>query len=528
MPLRCLPVIVSLLCLAASGGAQSSRSAYNPSHPRQASGYLFQTTTRIVLTDVTVTDHKGNPVRGLTASDFSIFDNGHPQRILSFKEHVTAPVTQIAPASASVSGLYSNDFVRTLPPVLNILVIDTTNIRIVDQMYLNYELTRLLKRLPPGEPLAVYWRIGPSSILLQPFTENRALLIAAVHKALPHFRPAEREYDTDFATLEKIIADFGRYPGRKNVLWFTGGSTLFLRPDPVGFAVMPDPDSSAERNALRRVYDQLEADRIAIDPVDARGLTMETGPRTWAQRALMNNIAMATGGQAYYQDNGLDEITGHWLATSGDFYTITYSPSDFKLNHRWHKVKVQLNLRGTHDTLSYRRGYFADDNKNLNGFENSSKPRAVLLANGETIEKPDLRSRPIVFYARVVPAATASLAPLSPDMRQKPQRGTIPYDVHYLLPARAFASHMVAGQAEFSLGLAAIVFNSSGTAASRLVNEVTESVDPTDLQKAARPLIAVDQEINLHKGQNYLYLAVWDTSTGRLGTLQVVYKVRKR
>lgn len=30
-----------------------------------------------------------------------------------------------------------------------------------------------------------------------------------------------------------------------------------------------------------------------------------------------------------------------------------------------------------------------------------------------------------------------------------------------------------------------------------------------------------------HKGQNYLYMALWDTGTGRLGTLQDPFKVAK-
>jgi hypothetical protein len=40
-----------------------------------------------------------------------------------------------------------------------------------------------------------------------------------------------------------------------------------------------------------------------------------------------------------------------------------------------------------------------------------------------------------------------------------------------------------------------------------------------------KALIPVDQQINLHKGQKYLYLAVWDMTSGRLGTLQIPLKV---
>ena len=38
-------------------------------------GYTIQTGARVVLTDVTVTDKSGNPVRGLPVSAFHVFDN---------------------------------------------------------------------------------------------------------------------------------------------------------------------------------------------------------------------------------------------------------------------------------------------------------------------------------------------------------------------------------------------------------------------------------------------------------------------
>jgi VWFA-related protein len=41
----------------------------------------------VVLTDVVVTDKHGNPVTGLTRSDFRIMDNGKAQTLASFEEH---------------------------------------------------------------------------------------------------------------------------------------------------------------------------------------------------------------------------------------------------------------------------------------------------------------------------------------------------------------------------------------------------------------------------------------------------------
>jgi hypothetical protein len=86
------------LASVAQSNKTSTKSAQQP-------GYTFQAGTRIVLTDVTVTDRKGNPIRGLKASDFQIFDNNKPQLLASFEEHTATSVAPIEPASTTPRGL---------------------------------------------------------------------------------------------------------------------------------------------------------------------------------------------------------------------------------------------------------------------------------------------------------------------------------------------------------------------------------------------------------------------------------------
>jgi hypothetical protein len=72
------------------------------------------------------------------------------------------------------------------------------------------------------------------------------------------------------------------------------------------------------------------------------------------------------------------------MDSSNDFYTLSYSPHDFRYDNSWHKVKVTLN--GNAYNLSYRHGYFADGNDPHNKAEDPqpSGSRTKLLANGET------------------------------------------------------------------------------------------------------------------------------------------------
>ena len=135
--------------------------------------------------------------------------------------------------STSAAGVYSNDYLLHLPPVLNIVLIDIGNLEMADQMYLNYELTKFLNEQAEGQPLAIYLRTGSGCFLVQPFTSDHKLLLDAVHKAIPRFPPHDREHLTDFDTLRQVAASLSQLPGRKNVLWFSGGSTSFLMPDAI-------------------------------------------------------------------------------------------------------------------------------------------------------------------------------------------------------------------------------------------------------------------------------------------------------
>lgn len=310
--------------------------------PPNPGGYVFHSNTREVLTDVTVTDRHGNPIDGLSRSAFHIFDNERPQQLESFEEHAGAPATVAATGSAP--NVFSNSYLQHLPPSLNVILIDTTTIDIVDQMVLNQQLMRFVNALPVNQSLAIYQRAVDGTILQQNFTSDHNLLLTAIHRAIPHLRQPGAWQASDFGTLEQMAAFLSQMPGRKNVLWFTGGSNLFLKPDP---SVIPPSQ------LLREIYDELETERIALYPIDARGLTVAINTAMAPQHMLMTDMADATGGQAWYDNNGLAQIASHTVDTDSHFYTLTYRPDNLKANNKWHKVKIAVDGGPYH--LSYRQ-----------------------------------------------------------------------------------------------------------------------------------------------------------------------------
>ncbi len=485
--------------------------------------YTIHTGSRLVLTDVTVTDRAGNPVHNLPSSSFHIFDGNVPQSTSSFEEHTAALNKEITPAVpandiAHPKGVYTNDFLLHAPPVLNIIVLDIINIRIEDQMYLSYQLTQYLKNLPPGEMFAIYERGGPVTVLLQGFTSDRALLLAAVHRGLPHFPPLGAIYLSDFETLRQLSNYLGDLPGRKNLLWFSGGSTFFLQPDPTQFQDVV---------AMRRVYDSLEANRIAVYPIDARGLTVNTDTGMLGQHALMSEVAEATGGHAFFNNNGLKEAAAHIAATGGDFYTLTYSPRDYKEDKKWHKVKITLDAADASSyTLSYRRGYFADGYNAT--ARNSAPPVKRLFADGVLgTDQASAHATPIVFKARVIPASDpantppAYLSPPSQGKGAKPRRGAIPYSVHYDVPAESLTITSTHDKKTLEVVVAAFAFNQLGTVVDHRAQSVAITINEEQLRLHPHAEVPLDLDLQLSKGEVYLMLAVIDQASGRSGNIQI-------
>jgi VWFA-related protein len=499
---------------------QSPSQSATQTSPGQST-YTFQTDTRVVLTDVAVTDARGNPVHDLPQSVFHIFDNKRPQVIASFEEHAGIPATTIVPEGTP--GAYNNDYLVHLPPVLNVMLIDIARLDMTDQMYLNYELTKFLNEQPEGQPLAIYLRAGSGVFLLENFTSDRKLLLDALHKAIPRFPPLGSQYLTDFDTLRQIAIALSQLPGRKNVLWFSGGS--FER------TLISDAVPLQNDAAWRDLYDELDQERIAIYPIDARGLMVILRPAVLlalvTQHQIMDQQAQATGGQVFYDNNGLKEATEHFLSTDSSFYTLTYSPHDLRFDNKWHKIRVAVDGGSYH--LSYRTGYFADGS--LRNTEQPLKSRTRLFANGEKLEIPEVNTHPIIFHARVLPASDPSAAKLdkpSGVLHSLPaKKGSVPFSIRYTVPIDAFTMKHVDGKHQVVFGVAVIVLNRDGSLVEHDAQQITMTFKEDAFRRDPNLPITLDQQLNLAKGDQFLSLGVWDTATGRAGSIQIPLEVPK-
>jgi VWFA-related protein len=99
---RSFPWLLGALSLLA-GAQVAGRQSPGPAGHEQA---RFGTRTEAVLVDVSVTDRKGRPITDLKQDDFQVFEDGDPQRILTFARHQPDPNAKPADA-ARAAGLLS-------------------------------------------------------------------------------------------------------------------------------------------------------------------------------------------------------------------------------------------------------------------------------------------------------------------------------------------------------------------------------------------------------------------------------------
>ncbi len=285
----------------------------------------FQSKVPVVLVDIIVTDNHGNPVAGLTKTDFQLLEDGKPQTIASLEEHKTRPV---APAEAPVAaGVITNSPAVVSSDSVNVLLIDGLNTGMQDQTFVHAQILRYLKSIPPGTQAAVFL-LTTRLRMLQGFTTDSSALLAAVNSrdastafASPLLQSESEKQSlqetVDFMeanaagpppsgdltttansinpgnalkqafaeievrltearlrlTLESMQA-LGRYlaafPGRKNVMWVSGSFPIAFLPNPA--QSNPFFSITGFQNDIQRTANLLSRARVAIYPVAAAGL----------------------------------------------------------------------------------------------------------------------------------------------------------------------------------------------------------------------------------------------------------------
>ncbi|MHB8655243.1 MAG: VWA domain-containing protein [Terriglobia bacterium] len=137
--------------------------------------------TQLVQVNVIVDDKHNHTIPGLTRDDFTIFDDGEPQKISVFK------VEQSQPAAALVKlppGIFSNMPERQTgaSPAVTVILLDGLNTSWADQASARLSVIKYLKQLQPNDRVALY-SLGRQLRVLHDFSSDSKALV----QALSHF-----------------------------------------------------------------------------------------------------------------------------------------------------------------------------------------------------------------------------------------------------------------------------------------------------------------------------------------------------
>ncbi|MBB5060278.1 VWFA-related protein [Granulicella aggregans] len=344
------------------------------------------TGTKLVIVDVVVADSRQNPIHNLTASDFSVFENGAPERIKTFEEH-SASTAKAEPPLNLPPGTFTNYTAAPANAALNILLLDTLNTPLTDQTYVHNQLRLFLKNNPPNAPLAIFG-LGSRLWLLQPFTADPRLLRAAIEaKSLKNSPLLEntargdgsqslseqiqevegnnltqtqvvqrlKQFEADHSStasqlrarytleaLNQIARYLGGMPGRKNLIWFSGSFPINVLPDSSLLGPFTDPFApvAGSSDLFRQTTRLLAQSQVAVYPVGAGGLStssvysveesgMQYDTRTHPLDTFANNVNSASTENA---DNNItmqqmaEQTGGHaYINTNGLATAVTQS-----------------------------------------------------------------------------------------------------------------------------------------------------------------------------------------------------------
>jgi VWFA-related protein len=159
----------------------SSPPGSEPTNKLPESTPILRATTRLVLLDVVVTDHRGQFVPGLKAGDFTVLEDGKQQKVSAFTVHTvpSAPKPNFPPLQLPPHQ-YSN-FTYVPPEVdrpVTIVLLDMLNTSGLGQQYARKQMLEFLKALAPDRPVALF-TLTSKLHMVQRFTGDSAALVKA-------------------------------------------------------------------------------------------------------------------------------------------------------------------------------------------------------------------------------------------------------------------------------------------------------------------------------------------------------------
>jgi VWFA-related protein len=360
----------------------------------------FRSRVELVHLDVSVLDNNRRPVKGLTAEDFTIYEDGKPQTVAVFNA-----VDLLDPPAPSTAWLrdVAPDVKRNTDVVdrrLITIVMDDATIPF-DQVMIKSarEIGRqVIERLGPNDLAAIVFTRDNRNA--QEFTNDRARLLKAIESfeyggrtiGLP--KPADGPVPPGLiyaessgflataGTLSRVAESLADVPQRRKAVIYVGVGVPASGAASSEIAMAGNTDDpTAEIGAIaRQVMDRMSqtyrkaalanVNIYTVSPAGVGGMEQLIQSERWKGRIVptyessMNyneflvGLAENTGGRAFPERNEFATALAQVFVENGSYYLLGYSPSNSTQDGRQRRLEVKVNRPDVQ--VRTRSGYFAE------------------------------------------------------------------------------------------------------------------------------------------------------------------------
>ena len=280
--------------------------------------YTLSVVVEEVQLPISVLDKDGRPVNGLTKNDFAIFEDNVQQQIQIFKH-------------------------EDIPLSLGLIIDNSGSMRNKRERVNSATLTFARESNPEDETFIV--NFDDAAYLEQDFTGSIGDLIDALDNI--DTRGETALYDAVYLSVDHVKA------GKK---------------DKRVLLLISDGEDNVSKYGLNKVVEALRESKVTLYAIglleenDQRGGLFKKPPSKKAKEVLQK-FAEITGGQAYFPKSldEVEELVKDIAHEIRNHYTVSYTPSNRKLDGSWREIRVKVNppKTTTKVTVHTKQGYFA-------------------------------------------------------------------------------------------------------------------------------------------------------------------------
>ena len=337
--------------------------------------------SRLAVLDVRVVDAEGKFVPGLDQTQFSVFEDGKLQPILSFDPPVDHRLPGVAGKPMVTS---SNDLDKIGSAVVNVIVIDELNTAFSDTARAQDAIRKYLKAQPEILPApTLFVASGASRVaVLHDFTQKRADLLDSMSRHITDvdFRALTNQlnggsvsapdgFAKTLGALSQLASSLRGIPGHKNVIWVGSGFG-----NAYDLTSASDQDAPEIQAALQLVTQRMLDARISLSTIDPNGVDALASQENIEAEAIAGNgansltdftqdisfdeLARSTGGTIVKGRNDLDRMVAEAAHAQDEYYTLTYRPAAvIDPAKPYRKIRVVMKDPNMHAIT--RTGYFS-------------------------------------------------------------------------------------------------------------------------------------------------------------------------